>query len=327
MTTKNKPTPDKNNPKFDEFAKFNLEKRDIAEVVLRSVLPNELIEICDFSKMELEPTEHIDEELRKLISDVLWCVPLKDGERTLYGYYLIEHESGFKNHDLLPFRFHKYVIRIMQKHLDKGNDKLPIVVPVLLYHGATKGYPHSVSIFDCFESRDLAEEYAFRDIKLIDLTAKSDDDLAQYGFRFLFGFVLKWARDEQLAMRLVELLDNHPELARYFDGKEFKKAFVSLLMSLDIDSEQVASETLKKLDDITGANIMTLREQWEQKAVQKHAPMLKAEGKAEGAHEKAMATARNMLLDGLTIEKVVAYTDLSKEEVSALAEQVKASRH
>uniref|UniRef100_UPI00193A7032 Rpn family recombination-promoting nuclease/putative transposase n=2 Tax=Cysteiniphilum marinum TaxID=2774191 RepID=UPI00193A7032 len=292
-------------------------------VVLKSVLPSELIKLCDFSKMELEPTEHIDEELRKLISDVLWRVPLKDGERTLYGYYLMEHESGFKNHDLLPFRFHKYVIRIMQKHLDKGNDKLPIVVPVLLYHGATKGYPHSVSIFDCFESRELAEQYAFRDIKLIDLTAKSDDDLAQYGFRFLFGFVLKWARDEQLAMRLVKLLEKHPELARYFDGKEFKKAFVSLLMSLDLDSEKVASETLKKLDDITGADIMTLREQWEQKAVQKHAPMLKAEGR----HLEKVETARELLLMGDSIDKVVLVTKLSKEEVTALADEVNGKKH
>ncbi|WP_203250276.1 Rpn family recombination-promoting nuclease/putative transposase, partial [Cysteiniphilum marinum] len=195
--------------------------------------------------------------------------------------------------------------------------------PVLLYHGATKGYPHSVSIFDCFESRELAEQYAFRDIKLIDLTAKSDDDLAQYGFRFLFGFVLKWARDEQLAMRLVELLEKHPELARYFDGKEFKKAFVSLLMSLDLDSEKVASETLKKLDDITGADIMTLREQWEQKAVQKHAPMLEKVGE----HKKALATARELLLMGLEVEKIVKATKLSKEEVTALADEVNGKKH
>jgi pantothenate kinase type III len=53
MTKKTKTTPDKNRSKFDEFAKFNLEKRDIAEVVLKSVLPSELIALCDFSKMVL----------------------------------------------------------------------------------------------------------------------------------------------------------------------------------------------------------------------------------------------------------------------------------
>jgi predicted transposase YdaD len=50
--------------------------------------------------MKLEPTEYIDRDLRKLISDILWSVPLKDGERTLYGYYLLEHESTLKNRDL-----------------------------------------------------------------------------------------------------------------------------------------------------------------------------------------------------------------------------------
>lgn len=71
----------------------------------------------------------------------------------------------------------------------------------------------------------------------------SDDEIAQQGFRFFFELVLKYARDKELAKRLVELLESHPELAHYFEGKDFKKAFVNLLMSLDLDSEHVASET------------------------------------------------------------------------------------
>jgi len=72
---------------------------------------------------------------------------------------------------------------------------------------------------------------------------------------------------------------------------------------------------------------MTLREQWEQKAVEKHAPMLKAEGKAEGVHEKAIATARKLLMMGLEVAQVIEATDLSINEVTALAEEVKTSRH
>ena len=299
---------DLNKPKYDEFVKFNLEQRDIAEQLIRQVLPQELSNLAEFDKMQLEPSEHIDPELRKLISDVLWSIPIKG--KKAYIYLLIEHESGLKGHDLLPFRFHKYVIRIMEKHLAKGNDKLPIVMPILLYHGTKEKYPHSISIFDCFESKTLAQKYAFNDIRLIDLTVMSDDEIAKQGFRFFFELVLKYARDKELAKRLVELLESHPELANYFDGKDFKKAFVNLLMSLDLDSEHVASETLKKLDNLTGVDIMTLRQQWEEKAQQ--------QGLLKGKQE----TARNLFSMSLSVDQVAKATGLDLDTVLKLKRDV-----
>ena len=303
---------DLSKPKYDEFVKFNLEQKDIAKDFIKQVLPQELSNLAEFDKMQLEPCEHIDPELRKLISDVLWSVPIKG--KLAYVYFLIEHESGLKGHDLLPFRFHKYVIRIMEKHLAKGNDKLPIVMPILLYHGTTKDYPYSLSILDCFESKTLAQKYAFNDIRLIDLTVMSDDEIAKQGFRFFFELVLKYARDKELAKRLVELLELHPELVSYFDGKDFKKAFVNLLMSLDLDSEQVAGETLKKLDNITGVDIMTLRQQWEEKAQE--------QGMQQGAILKAQETARNLFGMSLSVDQVAKATGLDLDTVLKLKSEV-----
>jgi predicted transposase YdaD len=73
--------------------------------------------------------------------------------------------------------------------------------------------------------------------------------------------------------------------------------------------------------------IMTAMQQYEEKILKQHAPMLKAEGKAEGAHEKALATARNFLMMGIEAEKVAQGTGLSLEEINGIAEEVKASRH
>ena len=301
-------------PKYDEFAKFNLERKEIAVEIIKAVLPKELVGLCDFERMELVPSEHIDEELRKLINDVLWRLPLKGTDKEIYAYTLIEHESNLKSHELIAFRFHKYVIRAMQKHLDRGHDKLPIIIPILLYHGTTKKYPHSVSIFECFEDVKLAQKYAFRDIELIDLTVMSDEDIAKQGFRFFFEVVLKYARDKDLAERLVNVLVKHPEFARYFEHKEFKKAFVNLLMSLDLDSEKVASETLKQLDNLTGVDIMTLRQQWEAKA--------KDQGLQQGAILKAQETARTMLADGISVDMVGKYTSLDRDTVLKLKSAV-----
>ena len=297
-----------NVPQYDAYFKFNLEKQETAELYIRKALPQALINFCDFSQMKLEPSEHIDPELRKLISDVLWSLPIK-GEKS-YVYILAEHESGLKDHQLLPFRFHKYIIRIMERHLAKGNKKLPIVIPILLYHGTTKGYPHSVSIYDCFEMKTLARKYAFRDLTLIDLTTMSDKSIADQGFRFFFELVLKYARDENLAIKLVDSLVQYPHLLKYFEKQDFKKAFVNLLMSLDLDSEHAASETLKQLDDLTGVNIMTLREQWKQEGMQ--------QGMQQGALESKKETALNLSRMGLTDDKIVEATGLEKSVIEEL---------
>ena len=63
-------TKDVNYPKYDAYFKFNLENREIAEDYIRNILPQELVNLCDFTQMKLEPSEHIDPELRKLITDV-----------------------------------------------------------------------------------------------------------------------------------------------------------------------------------------------------------------------------------------------------------------
>ena len=84
--------------------------------------------------------------------------------------------------------------------------------------------------------------------------------------------------------------------------------------------------TCLKLPPIFRNKTIRISLKYEEKILKQHAPMLKAEGNAEGAHEKAIATACDMLVDGLGVDFVVKYTKLSKEEVSALAEQVKASR-
>ena len=77
-------------------------------------------------------------------------------------------------------------------------------------------------------------------------------------------------------------------------------------MSLDLDSEYVASETLKKLDNLTGVDIMTLRQQWEEKAQHK------------GAILKAQETARNLFGMSLSVDQVAKATGLDLDTVLKL---------
>ncbi len=55
-----------------------------------------------------------------------------------YVYALIEHQSSPDKH--MAFRLMRYAIDAMQHHLDAGHDKLPLVIPMLFYHGMVTPY-------------------------------------------------------------------------------------------------------------------------------------------------------------------------------------------
>lgn len=56
-----------------------------------------------------------------------------------YIYCLIEHQST--SNKLIAFRMMRYAIAAMQNHLDAGYKTLPMVVPLLFYHGIENPIP------------------------------------------------------------------------------------------------------------------------------------------------------------------------------------------
>ncbi len=75
-----------------------------------------------------------------------------------------------------------------------GHKKLPIVLPICLYHGTKTPYPHLLDIYECFDNPLLAKQTIFKPFTLIDLTVLSDDELAQDGLAFLMEMLLKHSR-------------------------------------------------------------------------------------------------------------------------------------
>ena len=103
--------------------------RDFLEIHL----PEPLRKLCNLQTLRLEPTSFIEKSLRAYYSDVLWSVETSDGDG--YIYCVIEHQSSAEKN--MAFRLMRYATAAMQRHLDKGYDRVPLVVPLLFYHGET----------------------------------------------------------------------------------------------------------------------------------------------------------------------------------------------
>lgn len=103
----------------DGIAKCCLSNLALARDFLEAHLPAAAKEVCNFNTLAIEPTSHIDEELKQSCSDILYSLQI-DGEFG-YVYCLVEHQSSAKK--LMPFRMLCYQSAIMQRHLDQGYER------------------------------------------------------------------------------------------------------------------------------------------------------------------------------------------------------------
>ncbi len=70
------------------------------------------------------------------------CGQLKTQSGSGYVYALIEHQSTPDKH--MTFRLMRYAFAIMSRHLDAGNEHLPLVIPMLFLSWAD----YTLSLFD-----------------------------------------------------------------------------------------------------------------------------------------------------------------------------------
>lgn len=183
----------------DALFKLFLRQPDTARDFLAFHLPAPIHALCDMKTLKLESSSFIDDDLRESYSDVLWSVKTEQGPG--YIYCLIEHQST--SNKLIAFRMMRYAIAAMQNHLDAGYKTLPMVVPLLFYHGIESPYPYSLCWLDCFADPNLARQLYASAFPLIDVTVMPDDEIMQHRRMALLELIQKHIRQRDL-MGLVE---------------------------------------------------------------------------------------------------------------------------
>ncbi|MBW5879332.1 Rpn family recombination-promoting nuclease/putative transposase, partial [Yersinia enterocolitica] len=165
-------TPTPHDATFRQF----LTQPDIARDFMELHLPAELRAICDLNTLKLESGSFVEDDLRQYFSDVLYSVKTTEGEG--YVHVLIEHQSSPDKH--MAFRLIRYAVAAMQRHLDAGHKKLPLVIPVLFYVGKRSPYPYSTRWLDEFDAPELAHKLYSGAFPLVDVTVIPDDDIMEH---------------------------------------------------------------------------------------------------------------------------------------------------
>ncbi|WP_291970515.1 Rpn family recombination-promoting nuclease/putative transposase, partial [Candidatus Symbiopectobacterium sp.] len=271
----------------------------------------------DFSTLAMESGSFIEDDLRTQCSDMLYSVQTKTGKG--YVYTLIEHQS--RPERLMAWRLMRYSMAAMQRHLEQGNDTLPVVIPLLFYHGTTSPYPYSTQWLDCFADPELAESVYTQAFPLVDITTIPDDEILTHRRVALLELVQKHIRTRDM----LELATDIASLLNLWSIP--KEQFRSLMYYIvgrgeTSDTRQFLHTIAVQTQDYQ-EDVMTIAEQLRQEGEQRGIQKGRQEGRQEGRKETTTELARKFLANGVERSIVKMSTGLSDDELATLFDDLR----
>lgn len=304
----------------DAFFKAAFSDKHVANDFLSTYLPKEVLEHVDLGTLELQKDSQVDEELQEQYSDLLYKVDI-DGKES-YFYFLIEHKSY--NDKLSVLQLLRYMVGIWEdKIVKEKKNSLPMIMPMLVYHdkGAWKAH---MKISDWIEGYDELPESMKRyvpdyEYQLHDIGVYANEKLVKDARTRLVIDILDKARygtKEEIKELLSEAIRLMMKLRLAGESEMIIKALINYLIW---KREDITPEEMSRIAgsiSVEGSElVMTLAEQLIQKGEQI--------GLQEGELKKAKEMAKNLLVMGDPIAKIVMVTGLSEEEVLTIKKEIK----
>ena len=194
-----------NNP-HDHFFKQTLAVPGLAAEFFQLYLPAPIVALLDTSRVEAVKGSFVDEELHEHLSDALYSVGLINGAAA-YIYILLEHKSA--SDGWVALQLLRYLVRFWDEQQRAGAEKVPLVLPVVFYHGQARWRvaENFQSLFDVTASlaelRPYLPEFRYH---LCDLSRYADEELVGTGHLASAFLLLKHVFRRSLKRLLPEIL-------------------------------------------------------------------------------------------------------------------------
>ncbi|WNI84212.1 Rpn family recombination-promoting nuclease/putative transposase [Citrobacter portucalensis] len=314
---KKKPgTPTPHDATFRQF----LANPDVARDFMTLHLPAELQALCDLNSLKLESGTFVEEDLRQYASDILWSMKTTTGDDG-YIHLLLEHQSSADKN--MAFRQLRYAVAAMQRHLEAGHKKLPLVIPVLFYHGSRSPYPYSTRWLDCFSNPELAGKVYTRGFPLVDVTVIDDDEIMNHRRMAALTLLMKHIRQRDM----MELLDILPRVMVEWISPEQVRVLINYMVNA---GEAPAPEFMRALAQRLPQHedeLLTIAQQLEQigiemglqQGIQQGIQLGEERGIEKGRNEGKLEVSRTLLKMGMPHESVLEATGLTEEDLAQIS--------
>ncbi|MDB6369412.1 Rpn family recombination-promoting nuclease/putative transposase, partial [Photorhabdus bodei] len=231
-----------------------------------------------------------------------------------YIYCLIEHQST--PDPLMAWRLMYYAMLAMAAHLKKGHTELPLVAPLLFYHGEVRPYPYSNRWLDCFTLPEQAAHLYRQAFPLVDVSVLSDEEILTHKGVALMELVQKHIRCRDMQewlLQLVELLN-----AGYNTTEQLNVVLLYILLNgHTLDLSHFVHQLIEQSPEHE-TMLMTIAEQLEQKGLERGIKQGIELGREEGREEGKLETARALLRHGVSLDIIVTSTGLSRDKIEML---------
>ena len=284
-----------NNP-HDRFFKAVFGRAEVAAEFLVRYLPAGVAREMDWTTLRAAKDSFLDPELAGHPADLLYAVELRGGGPA-YVQVLFEHKSYVEariNLDLLRYR-----VRIWEQWRKAGNaGPLPIIIPVVVYHGATTWQVSRQFADGVVEAPALREFVPVCVYHLMDVSAYPDEELRGAVMLHTALLTLKYIFRNELRERLPGILGLLRSLEQSSSGLDYVTTLLRYLAQGAKADRLTAAELRQTVAaTLTGGGdlMMTIAEQWIQEGRREGRQEGRQEGRREG-HQAGLTSERQLLL-------------------------------
>jgi predicted transposase/invertase (TIGR01784 family) len=271
----------------DKLFREVFQDKDAARDFLVNYLPADVLSVMDMNTIEISKDSFIADDLKEFYSDLLYTVQVA-GEAG-FVYILFEHKS-YKD-EPAPLQLLEYMVRIWRLHLKQNQSKglpLPIILPILLYHGKEtwRSDPRFLSLFFCpvEAMRRFIPDF---DLVFFDLARYQDKEIKGTILTRVALLLFKHIFDMDIKDRLPEIFSLLEAILKEKSGMKILEILLRYLFSAidDITVLDIKTMVETSLTGVKGDSVMTLAEQLRNEGFQQGEISGLLKGKLEGMLE------------------------------------------
>jgi recombination-promoting nuclease RpnB len=258
------------NKAHDHFFRRMMSDKCVAKSFFEAHLSKEVLAQLDLNTLELQPTSYIDDRRKESIIDLLFKTKIAGEEG--YLYLFIDHQS--RPDKLMPVRVLKYQCNMLdQKLSETGGDRIPLIIPLIVYHGKTP-WNYSTDINDLVDGpKHLVERYFLKPFTLIDLNKIEDELLRRHTWSSVMELTLKHIFKRDMLPHLQLILELIRELAVLKESgypNFTEDVLVYILDRGEFEDKDAFFALVKtRLTPEIGETIMSIAEQMRAEGIQK----------------------------------------------------------
>lgn len=311
----------------DKFFKEMFGNIAMAKDFMTHYLPSEVLRVVDLETLTPEKEHYIEDDLKESFSDLLFRANINGREG--YLYFLFEHKSYPSKR--IAIQLLHYMVRIWDdKAFKEKKDKIPIIIPMAVYHGK-ESWNIGLRLSDLMEGyEDLPQEMKKYipeyEYLIYDLSGYTDDEIkGDVQLRIVIKILRAiFKSDEEFFGTFKEAVEVLDKLEKQEKGIEYFKTFIYYILNarkgvtLTEIYDLVKEVSVERSDEIMTIAEELLKEGMEKgilQGMEKGILQGIEKGMERGMIQERKKLVKNLFAQGLDISVIAKATELSEEEV------------